>query len=215
MRPYAVHQDGRTASARSTCGPDCAGGLHRLDSIERRASHGWPLRRHSKMQILQFNVPASQANGTINNPLPQDQYAIIAGSVDFADDGWEVGQDWAVFDVSPNPNTGRLPVHAQGAFFRTSRDTIPSGVHITGYGLDGPAPNFRAPPPRNADNQTQQTHTGPQAGTGRYWQRLRCPLGIQGGHSGELRQPHYRSRYGCDAWHPYQRRVLTEGVART
>ena len=118
----------------------------------------------ANLQTLQFNVPASNANGTINHPPPQDQYPIIAGAINFAPNG--VGNDWAVFDCGPNANTGLLPTQAQNAFFRLSRDTNPSIVRVTGYGVDGPAPNFGEGigAVRDADNQTQQTDDGPSLG---------------------------------------------------
>jgi hypothetical protein len=49
-------------------------------------------------------------------------------------------------------------------FYRMSRDYNPSTVRITGYGVDGPSPDFGDPPPNNADNATQQTHSGPYNG---------------------------------------------------
>jgi V8-like Glu-specific endopeptidase len=120
-------------------------------------------------QILQFNVPASQANGTIVNPPPQHQYPINNASVTFRDNG--VGDDWAMFNTNRNANTQLLPVQAQGAFYRMSRDDNPATVRVTGYGLDGPGPsqacpscNFGRTGPGNADSQTQQTHAGPNRG---------------------------------------------------
>ena len=97
-----------------------------------------------------------------------------------------VGNDWAVFQVLPNTQTGLMPIDAQGAAFTVSNTASPSTVRITGFGVDGPPPRFGNPPPRNADNQTQQTHTGtltensggPNAGT------LRYAVDTQGGNSG-------------------------------
>lgn len=114
---------------------------------------------------VHFNIPQSQADGTIVAPPLADQYPVVADSIVFADDGpGEVGQDWAVFNLGPNAGNNRLAVDAQGAFFRMSRDNNPATVRITGHGADGPAPNFGDPPPGNADNQTQQTHTGQRQG---------------------------------------------------
>lgn len=116
----------------------------------------------SNLQTFQFNVPASNSDGTINHPSPQHQYPIIGTSVEFSDDG--TGNDWGVFGCAPNSNTNLLPAQAQAAFFRMSRDSSPPTIRITGYGVDGPAPNFGGLPPRNADSQTQQTHAGPNLG---------------------------------------------------
>lgn len=105
----------------------------------------------ASLQTFQFNVPLSLPNGTIQHPPPQDQYPVVAGSVLFVDGG--IGNDWAVFAVQPNANTGRLPVHVYGAFFRMSKDTAPATVRVTGYGVDS-----------GSANQTQQTHAGPFTG---------------------------------------------------
>ncbi len=115
----------------------------------------------ARMQVLQFNVPASNANGVINNPAPEHQYPVIAASVN-ADDGG-VGNDWCVFNCAPNAQTGLLPGERQRAFFRVSRDSNPTNIRITGYGVDGPAPGFGRGP-RDATNQTQQTHNGASRG---------------------------------------------------
>jgi len=109
-------------------------------------------------QTVEFNVPASQADGTTVAPPVRDQYRVIAGSI--VSQNTAVGNDWAVFRVLPNTQTGLMPAAAQGATFQVSNTDNPTQVRVTGYGVDGPAPNFGAPPPRNAQNQTQQTHAG-------------------------------------------------------
>ena len=63
--------------------------------------------------------------------------------------------------VLPNTETGLMPLPSpRGRPFAVSNTDNPAQVRITGYGVDGPAPNFGDPPPRNAQNQTQQTHSG-------------------------------------------------------
>jgi hypothetical protein len=121
------------------------------------------------MQLLQFNVPPSQANGTIVAPAPEHQYPINAATVAFANNG--VGDDWAIFNTNRNATTNLLPVERQGAFYRISRDSNPTTVRVTGFGVDGPGPSTGCPTcdfgnagPRNSDNQTQQTHTGASLG---------------------------------------------------
>ena len=109
-------------------------------------------------KTVEFNVPASAANGATVSPSVRDQYRVIASSID--DEYTGVGNDWAVFQVLPNTQTGLMPIDAQRTFFTVSNKANPATVRITGYGVDGPPPNFGNPPPRNADNQTQQTHTG-------------------------------------------------------
>lgn len=115
-------------------------------------------------QILEFNVPASQSDGTIVHPPPQDQYPIVASSFVSAATG--IGNDWAVFATNPNSNTGLRAVLAQGKAFRMSRDSTSTNLRVTGYGVDGPPPDFGrfSFSPRNSDSQTQQTHVGPNAG---------------------------------------------------
>jgi len=123
----------------------------------------------TNMQTLEFNIPDSCDNGDIQHPDPNDQYPIDASSIVFRDDGDdEIGNDWAVFACNANSNTGLLPVQAQNAFYRMSRDHSPANVRVTGYGVDGPAPDFGARPPwgnpRNSDSQTLQTHWGAYIG---------------------------------------------------
>jgi hypothetical protein len=108
------------------------------------------------MTTLEFNVPASQCDGTIVHPGPNDQYAIDANSVVSVNGG--LGNDYTVFTCFRNGNTRLLPVEAQGAFYRMSKDDSPATVRVTGFGLDstpaGCTNNL------NADSQTQQTDSG-------------------------------------------------------
>lgn len=123
------------------------------------------------MDILEFQVKPSLADGTLQFADPSDQYAIDQSSVVFNDNGQ--GDDWAIFKVAANPNTGLLPPFAQGTFYRVglASDTTPVTVSVTGFGVDGPPPCFGdrgaagcETADLNADNQTQQTHAGPYGG---------------------------------------------------
>lgn len=119
--------------------------------------------------ILQFNVPPSNPNGTINNPPPADQFPINAATVTSINGG--LGNDWAVFNVNRNASTGQLPVERYGAFYRLSRDSNPGTVRVTGFGTA-----------TGVNNQVQQTATGPNlapSGT-----QLRYQVSTQGGNSG-------------------------------
>lgn len=100
---------------------------------------------------LQFNVPQSTSSGAIVFPPPEDQYPVDGGSVTSVDNG--VGDDWGVFAVNDNSDTGLQPVEAQNAFYRVSRDHGPSTLRVTGYGADD-----------GTDNFTLQTDTGPSEG---------------------------------------------------
>jgi hypothetical protein len=115
---------------------------------------------------LQFSVPESLSDGTPVNPPPEDQYPIEPETTII----WmheAIGSDWAVFKTYVNSNTGLHAVHAQGAFYRMTRDLAPSTVVVTGYGLDWSPPGTD---PFNCDvfsthscnsaSQTQQTDTG-------------------------------------------------------
>lgn len=135
-------------------------------------------------RTVEFNVPPSRANGTTVSPPVRDQYRVITASIVHQDTG--VGNDWAVFRVLPNTQTGLMPIAAQGDSFQISNTANPNDVRITGYGVDGPAPGFGNPPPFNADNQTQQTHTGELRGNtgGANAGTLRYRVDTQGGNSG-------------------------------
>lgn len=135
-------------------------------------------------KIVEFNAPASSASGATVPPPVRDQYRVIASSI--VDEYTGVGNDWAVFKVLPNTQTGLNPIDAQKASFTVSNTANPSKVRITGYGVDGPPPHFGNPLPRNADNQTQQTHTGKltQNSGGSNRGTLRYMVDTQGGNSG-------------------------------
>jgi hypothetical protein len=113
-----------------------------------------------QMEIIEFNVEPSQANGT---PVPskvRDVYRVMGDSIVTQSTG--LGNDWAIFRVLPNTETGLLPHAAQGATFQLSFTENPANVRITGFGVDGPPPKFGAGwrARRNTTSQTQQTHVG-------------------------------------------------------
>jgi hypothetical protein len=99
--------------------------------------------------VLQFNVPRSNSNGTIVNPPPEDQYAIDASSVQFANGG--IGNDWCYFGVFPNSNTGLTPFRKQQASFRIGTPPVAGAtLRVTGFGAAF-----------GTLNQTNQTSVGP------------------------------------------------------
>lgn len=150
------------------------------------------------MEEMHFNVPPSNADGTIVEPPPNDQYPIDAASIMSADTG--SGNDWAVFRVRPNITTTLTPPLRYGVFYRILPQAEPLTVRVTGYGVDGPAPCFGSvdqpgctdpAPPRNADNQTLQTHAGPSEG--RTDTHFEYRVDTQGGNSGSpVRSPDSR-----------------------
>ena len=63
---------------------------------------------------LEFNVPPSNADGSINFADPDDQYAIDLTSIQSFDDGpGLIGNDWCYFGTFVNTNTGLFPRVAQ------------------------------------------------------------------------------------------------------
>jgi hypothetical protein len=90
--------------------------------------------------VVEFNVPASQANGRPVAAAMNDQYPIDVTRVrwNFNGSGTGLGRDWAVFAVRPNANTGLLPHQAYGEFFRmtSAAPAVNAAVTVIGYGLD-------------------------------------------------------------------------------
>ncbi|NIT59151.1 MAG: hypothetical protein GWN00_23890, partial [Aliifodinibius sp.] len=57
---------------------------------------------------VEFNVPPSDENGNIQHPGPEDVYVVDPNSIIYHNNG--DGDDWAVFEVFPNSETGLLPI---------------------------------------------------------------------------------------------------------
>jgi trimeric autotransporter adhesin len=122
-----------------------------------------------RMSVMEFNVPRSGSSGGVQHPGPEDQYPIDAGSIQHAVTG--PGNDWAVFRVARNTETGLTALEAQGAGYNLVRSYGGGTLRVTGYGTDS-----------GADNQTQQTHTGPAGQHG--GNTLRHRVDTKGGNSG-------------------------------
>ncbi len=120
-------------------------------------------------QILEFNVPISNSDGSINHPGPEDQYPIDQGSFQFTDGG--VGNDWGVFATFANSTTGQTAFNAQGAAFSLKQDLGPANIRITGFGVDN-----------GTENQSHQTEVGPNAGSS--GTTMRYETDTTGGNSG-------------------------------
>ncbi len=120
------------------------------------------------MQVYELNVPMSTSNGGIIFANPNDQYPVAQGSFIF--ENANEGDDWCIFNVNPNSNTGLLP-YQNGAnanvinnrFFRCSWELLPgtsgSTTRITGFGKDSLPVGTGGG--RNSFNATNQTHVGP------------------------------------------------------
>jgi hypothetical protein len=112
--------------------------------------------------VVEFNVPASNANGAINFASPNDQYPVNLGAVAWRFDGdvQGFGKDWVVFGVNANSNT-RLRPHPRQGFFRMTYQ-LPAGgstIRVTGYGVDNTPAG--ATGGENAQTRTNQTSSGP------------------------------------------------------
>jgi len=66
--------------------------------------------------VLQFNVPASNADCSANHPAAGDQYFVNLVTRK-EPPKIAVGQDWAVFRCFPNPTTGKTTFQGQAAAF--------------------------------------------------------------------------------------------------
>lgn len=103
-----------------------------------------------------FNVPLRTAGGSVVPPLPEDQYPVDNSSVQDSG-GSSIGNDWAVFGMFDNSNTGLSPVDAQLDSYLLATQAPPSDgrpITVTGYG----STSFPIPPAWYA---VQKTHTGP------------------------------------------------------
>ena len=136
-------------------------------------------------EIVEFNVPQSLDDGSIQHPGAEDQYIMGDNESHSFSPGY-IGNDWLVFEVQNNDSTGLSPIDAQNTSLELDRtSTINSNEQfsITGFGVDGPAPYYGADlNNRNADNQTQQTDSGDfhsLSGT-----RLNYEVDTQAGNSG-------------------------------
>ncbi|MEE9294086.1 MAG: trypsin-like serine protease [Phycisphaerae bacterium] len=106
----------------------------------------------SALDVVQFNVPLSNENGSLNHPPPEFQFAVDPGSLQHENGG--VGRDWAYFGCFPNANTGWTPFQTQQAAITLGQVPHQSGdmIRITGYG--------RREPPDEL-NRVQITHSAP------------------------------------------------------
>ena len=121
--------------------------------------------------VAQFNVPPSNPNGSLNHPGPEDQYSVDRNSRVWTNGG--IGNDWGLFEVFPNSETGMMPYEVQGAFLQLATVTpgVNQEINIVGYGVDG-----------GTRNQTQQISWGPV--TTSTQTTLRYQADTQGGNSG-------------------------------
>lgn len=124
---------------------------------------------HQASTVIEFEVPASEADCDLSHPPMAKQFAIDTSSAVGTNQG--IGNDWAVFRVFPNPTTGRTTFQEQGAAYPLAASAPAGGtVRVTGFGVDanaGAAGGSNAAcatcAPANASgqrHQVQQTHSG-------------------------------------------------------
>jgi hypothetical protein len=105
------------------------------------------------LEVLEFNVPLSNPNGTLVHPPPEDQYAVDPVSIQ----SQTINGDWAYFGCFPNANTGLTAAEAQGDYFVLAPKAPPmqgQDIRVTGYG----AVSFPVDPTWHL---AQKTHVGP------------------------------------------------------
>jgi hypothetical protein len=112
--------------------------------------HGFLTAGHCVLDVVEFNVPISDAQGNAGHPPPEDQYAIDTNCSVSVNGG--VGNDYAYSAFHPNPNTGLKPFQKQQACFRVA-PSVPTidpsiTIRVTGCGTDP------TPPERNFVRQT-------------------------------------------------------------
>lgn len=124
------------------------------------------------LDVVEFNVPLSTAGGGLVHPPPADQY-VPTGAGQFSNGG--IGNDWGVFTVFANTETGLTPLQAQGPGleFSTVLPRRRNPVEITGYGVD-----------TGSANQTQQVSSGPVQTVSSSTNTLKYVADTEGGNSG-------------------------------
>lgn len=80
-------------------------------------------------EIFEFNVPNSLPDGTIQFSAPQDQYTV---SGIYAQDNKGTGDDWGLFGVNPNSQTGLQPIQEQQAFYNVEQNDNASTMQVIG-----------------------------------------------------------------------------------
>lgn len=82
-------------------------------------------------KYLEFEVPMSNDDGTINHSDPEHIYQATPKTLKF---GRGVGNDWAVFKVNRNELTGYYPGEIYGHYKISYKTEIGDQVSISGYG---------------------------------------------------------------------------------
>lgn len=135
------------------------------------------------LQIMEFDVPASLANGTTQPAAVEDQYPVTYSSRVFQN--VQIGDDWGLYNCGANSNTGLTPAQARRTYYHLSKDVAPATFRVRGFGVDQTPPGTTGF--GNAQNQTLQYHDGPSLGenvisaTRVFWE---YQVDTEGGNSG-------------------------------
>lgn len=127
----------------------------------------------SNLDIVEFNVPLSQPDGTIVPSLPENQYAVNIASRDWGTP-YDPSDDWGVFEAFSNTQTGLTPLEAQGAYLGVVQSDGGATLRVTGYGKDLWG-DLRG-------SYAQQTDAGPNLGRNGYV--IEYQADTEGGSSG-------------------------------
>ncbi|MCG8700078.1 MAG: trypsin-like peptidase domain-containing protein, partial [Bacteroidales bacterium] len=103
-----------------------------------------------KDMVIEFNVPLSTSNGIKKYAKPEDQYPVNHKSIIYENNGASGGDDWAVFSIYNNSQTGKSALEAQGKSFTVVQTKSAKNITVKGYGRDDGKHNF-----------VQQEATGP------------------------------------------------------
>lgn len=132
-----------------------------------------PDRATDRELTLEFNVPLSNDDGSINSAAPEDVYDVTFRGCDNVKDSRTIpetpcdrnnagiGNDWCVGNLLPNTETGLKAGDAQGCWVDLEFTAPPSNqgrVRITGHGIKRN--------PSNEFNRVQQTQVGPRRDVG-------------------------------------------------
>ncbi|MEO6596120.1 MAG: hypothetical protein ABIP94_15330 [Planctomycetota bacterium] len=130
------------------------------------------------LQTVQFNVPLSTSSGAIQNPGPQDQYAVDPSSLQ-GNGGQGTGNDFAYFGVFPNSTTGLLPFQANGG---QAFDLLPAAPPVMGQTIRVTGNGSTTAPVSPTWYLVQKTHTGPYSST--FGTTIQYAVDTTGGNSG-------------------------------
>jgi hypothetical protein len=86
------------------------------------------------LQVIQFHVPPSQCDGTLVPSSIQNQYPIIFSSRVYQNA--DPGDDWGIFNVGANSNTGKTPVETERSYYHLSKNLAPPNILVRGFGTD-------------------------------------------------------------------------------